>query len=94
MYMHAKKQGEDKIRPPCPQDADRRAQPMMWPTLVAALCIACSALFAACCALRRTEGFIIAPAATMETTAPATAPVAIPETKGDTCIFFCRLSVK
>ena len=67
--------------------ADGRPYRMIWPTLTAALCIACSALFAACCALRRMEGFIIAPAATMETTAPATAPAATPEIKGDTCMF-------
>ena len=63
------------------------AYPIKCPTLFAALCIACSVLFAACCTLRRTEGFIIAPAAIMETTAPATAPVAMPETKGETRIF-------
>ena len=57
--------------------------PMKSSTRSAALCIACSALCAACLAFRRIDGLSIAPAATIETTAPAIAPVAMPETKGE-----------
>ena len=57
--------------------------PIRCSILSAVLCIACSALCAACCALLRIDGLSIAPAATIETTAPAIAPVAMPETKGE-----------
>ena len=59
--------------------------PMKSSTRSAALCIAraCLTLCAACLAFRRIDGLSIAPAATIETTAPAIAPVAIPETKGE-----------
>ena len=57
-----------------------------YPILLTARCTACSARFAACCAECRSDGFSIALAATMLITAPATAPVATPDTNGDTCI--------
>ena len=62
--------------------------------LSAAWCMACSALRMVCFALRCTEGLSIAPAASMEVTAPATKPAAAPETNGDTRIVFRRLSSK
>ena len=58
----------------------------LYPILLTARCTACSARFAACCAECRSDGFSIALAATMLITAPATAPVATPDTNGDTCI--------
>ena len=57
-----------------------------YPILLTARCTACSARFAACCAECRSDGFSIALAATMLITAPAIAPVATPDTNGDTCI--------
>ena len=60
--------------------------PMKLSIRSAALCSVCSARCAACFALRRIDGLSIAPAATIETTAPAIAPVAMPEIKGDTRI--------
>ena len=71
------------VRVPCKTCAENSRYPMKSSTRSAALCIACSALCAACLAFRRIDGLSIAPAATIETTAPAIAPVAMPETKGE-----------
>lgn len=67
-------------------DAANTRYPMKSSTRSATLCIACSARCAACFALLRIDGLSIAPAATIDTTAPAIAPVAMPEIKGETRI--------
>ena len=75
-------------RHPTVKQKSRPALARAYPILLTARCTACSARFAACCAECRSDGFSIALAATMLITAPATAPVATPDTNGDTCILF------